>query len=112
MKAPSIQFETLAGEPIIVGRARITPFVRVLRLPFGRNGGIIWNRPIAVSVDTPGQEDQVIGIPDVTRQAQWALLGLSLAVALLFLLIKKIYALTTIPEATYGRDKNPYTNPL
>jgi hypothetical protein len=81
---PLLQFETRAGEPIRVGKTQIVPYAKVLHIPFpGMRGGIIWNRPLAVGVQEPEQEERIIPVPDVTRQAQLTLLGISLVCAVL-----------------------------
>jgi len=78
---PRFQWETLTGEPIIVGDTTVTPNSHVLsiRLPFG---GLVWNRPAAVVVERNGQTER-IAILDVTRLAVWSILALSVAVTLL-----------------------------
>ena len=77
---PRFQWETLTGEPIIVGDTTVTPNSHVLsiRLPFG---GLVWNRPAAVVVERNGQTER-IAILDVTRVVLWSITGLSLAVTL------------------------------
>lgn len=72
-----------------VGDLVITPQSEVLQvqLPFG---GFVWHRPVRVVVEGNGEPEaasgrnaQIIPIPDVTRQALWAILGLSILVNLL-----------------------------
>ncbi|MBE7530804.1 MAG: hypothetical protein HND44_24655 [Chloroflexi bacterium] len=83
-------WETKRGEPVRVGDWVVTPQSQVLavQLPFG---GFVWHRPVSVVVEgygepeaASGRDPQIIPIPDVTRQALWAILGLSLLVNLLF----------------------------
>lgn len=89
-------WETKRGEPVQVGDWVVTPQSQVLavQLPFG---GFVWHRSVSVVVegndepnaasDSPdaasGRNLQFIPIPDVTRQALWAILGLSLLAHLL-----------------------------
>ena len=81
---PLFHLETRTGEPISAGKTKIIPYSKVLHFPFpGIRGGIIWNRPLAVGVQEPEQEERVIPVPDVTRQVLWTLLGISLVCALL-----------------------------
>ena len=69
--------ETRAGEPIRAGRTRLIPFAHTIRLNIpGSAGGLVWNRPTAILTQTPGGEETVLQIRDVTRQAQLTLLGL------------------------------------
>ncbi len=72
-----------------VGDLMVTPQSQVLQvqLPVG---GFVWHRPIGVVVEGNGEPEaalgrdaQIIPIPDVTRQALWAILGLSILVNLL-----------------------------
>lgn len=78
------QVETRAGDPIPVGDMTIVPLAKSYQVRFpGKVGGVIWNRPASVVVQTaPGQE-YVLPIRDVTRQAQIALIGSSLLAGLL-----------------------------
>lgn len=81
-------WETMSGESVRVGEWTITPQSQVLqvRLPFG---GFVWHRPVRVVVERGGsgsvasRTSQTISIPDVTRQALWAILGLSIVINLL-----------------------------
>jgi hypothetical protein len=71
-----LDYETRAGEPIIFGRWMIIPFARPLRIQAPRSlVGLIWNRPSSVTVISAGGQEQVLPVPDVTRQIQIALLG-------------------------------------
>ncbi|MBX3060901.1 MAG: hypothetical protein KF770_30940 [Anaerolineae bacterium] len=81
-------WETKRGEPVQVGDWVVTPQSQVLavQLPFG---GFVWHRPVNVMVEgynesesASGRDLQIIPIPDVTRQALWAILGLSILVNL------------------------------
>ena len=83
-----IQTETRAGETITMGGTKIVPFSKSLRVQIpGLHGGLIWNRPASVLVISSDGHEQIIPIVDVTRQALWALLGVSLAVFPLMMLI-------------------------
>lgn len=78
------QVETRAGEPIPAGDTTIVPLAKSyqFRLP-GKVGGVIWNRPASVVVQTALGQEYILPIRDVTRQAQFALLGGSLLAGLL-----------------------------
>jgi hypothetical protein len=69
-----MQWQTLSGEPVIVGDVTLTPQAQALTIRW-RNGGFVWNRPVAVLVERLGQTER-IPIVDVTRGAQFTLLGL------------------------------------
>ncbi len=68
--------ESQAGQAVQMGEAQIIPFSRSIRLEFpGALGGFIWNRPSSILVKKDDGSEQVLNIPDVTRQVQIALLG-------------------------------------
>jgi hypothetical protein len=69
-----IQWQTFSGEQVIVGDVTLTPQSQALTIRW-RNGGFVWNRPVAVLVERRGQTER-IPVVDVTRMAQFALLGL------------------------------------
>ncbi len=73
-----VRWKTLSGQPVKVGEFVMVPRSQILvvRLP---GSFYVWNRPTAIRVDRHGvQEDH--RIVDVTRLAQLALAGLSVAV--------------------------------
>ncbi|MBN2148158.1 MAG: hypothetical protein JW726_12260 [Anaerolineales bacterium] len=79
-----ITLETRAGEPIKAGDKRLLPMAKVLRLKIpGLNGGLIWNRPASVVVQSADGQEQTLPVRDLTRQAQWLLLGAGILGALL-----------------------------
>jgi hypothetical protein len=91
MTSEFIQMEFSAGDTITTRDGiRITPFSKVIRVRVpGVKGGLIWNRPASVLVETNGAE-RVITIPDPTRTAQWALLGSALLIPLaVWLLVRR-----------------------
>lgn len=83
-----LQVETRAGDPIQAGDTTIVPLAKSyqFRLP-GKAGGVIWNRPASVVVQTALGQEYILPVRDVTRQAQFALLGGSLLVGLLTWLV-------------------------
>jgi hypothetical protein len=86
----SILVETHAGEPIEVGNSKIVPLAKVVRIQKnGWLGGVIWNRPVAVVVQTGDGEEIVIPVRDVTRIAQLAIFGSGLFVILMAWLITR-----------------------
>ena len=81
MTAKLIEIDTKLGEPVRVGENIINPVARVVRvqLPItGIHGGLIWNRPLAVVVKTPGGGEHVLPVRDETRIAQLLWLGAGL----------------------------------
>jgi hypothetical protein len=85
--------ETKGSAPIQFQDKTLTLFSKVFRLQLpGLPGGIIWNRPVSVLVQTNDGREQVLPISDVTRQVAWSLLAASLVSVLmtgLILLIKR-----------------------
>jgi hypothetical protein len=76
---PMIQFATLSSQPIAVGDLQITVRSRALQVRFpGASGGVIWNRPIAVSVYQPDGAVEHLPVRDVTRLMQVAFLACAL----------------------------------
>jgi hypothetical protein len=66
-----IRFSTLSSQPIAVGDLKITVRSRALQVRFpGASGGLIWNRPIAVSVYKPDGRIEHLPVRDVTRLVQ------------------------------------------
>lgn len=87
----SILVETRAGEPIEVGDSKIVPLAKVVRFQKPSwLGGVIWNRPVAVVVQTGNDEERVIPVRDVTRIAQLAIFGSGLFVILMAWLINRM----------------------
>jgi len=81
--APRIARETHVSEPLLAGGREIILQSSVLRLELPPLGGLVWNRPRAVRVRDAGGE-YTLPVHDLTRLAQWALLGgAALAAALL-----------------------------
>jgi hypothetical protein len=72
-----IKWQTVAGEAVTVGDVTVVPQSQALTLRWGRYGGLVWNRPVAVLVERGGQTER-IPIVDVTRAVQLGLLGFCL----------------------------------
>ncbi|HET9589116.1 MAG TPA: hypothetical protein VFO91_10040 [Anaerolineales bacterium] len=90
MPFPLLQIETLTGGPVIVKgtQLRLRSQVLQLQLPAG-NGGLIWNRPVAVLVNTPDGQERILPVRDVTRVTILALLAFSLGGTLLLMLFRR-----------------------
>lgn len=74
--------ETRAANPIEAGPNTLVPLTKVVRVHVpGWLGGVIWNRPIAVVVNT-GDEEQVLPIRDLTRLIQFWIFGSGLLLVL------------------------------
>jgi hypothetical protein len=71
----TFQRQTLSGDPIAIGDVAITPQSQALTISWSR-GGWVWNRPVAILVERGGKVER-IPVVDVTRMAQWVMLGIS-----------------------------------
>jgi hypothetical protein len=82
MLRPFIKVERKASQPIPWGNGHVTVWSRVVRVQFPKlSGGLIWNRPLAISLSSGGGGQQMLPIHDVTRQAQLWLLAAGLLAA-------------------------------
>ncbi len=90
MLTPLLRIETLTGQPINVKgtQLRVRSQVVQLRLPV-ISGGLIWNRPVAVLVQSADGQDRLLPIPDLTRTTVLALTVLGLATAFLLSLFRR-----------------------
>jgi len=87
---PQIRFEIQRGKPVTTGETQITPLTKTFKFPIPAiSGGLVWNRPFAVEVHTAGGEVWSLPVPDVTRQAQIALLAMGLIGVLLIGLVSR-----------------------
>ena len=77
MKSSLLHIETLTSPLITIQDTQyhLRSQLVQLRLP-AVNGGLIWNRPLAVVLRTSDDQEKVVRIPDVTRTAMFALAGL------------------------------------
>jgi len=83
-----IHVETRAGLPVDVGDTQIVPFARLIHLDIpGILGGLTWNRPSSILIKKGNGGEKVLNVPDVTRQAQIAVLGFGLLGGILLSLI-------------------------
>ncbi|MFZ6026699.1 MAG: hypothetical protein ACOYYS_03200 [Chloroflexota bacterium] len=78
------RFENKEGQPVKVGGHLVTPISQNLQITVpGFSGGLVWNRPLAVRVQTADGQQQRIPVPDVTRLVLLAIMGFSLLLALI-----------------------------
>jgi len=70
------EWRTFSGDKIAIGDVTVTPQSQALIVRWP-GGGFVWNRPAAILVERDEGTER-IPIVDVTRLAQWGLLGLSL----------------------------------
>ena len=89
MSTSLLRVETLTGQSIRVKNTEIRVRSQVIhfRLPVA-NGGMIWNRPVAVLVRTSDGQEQILPIPDLTRIAVLTLVGLCFGCMFLLILFR------------------------
>ena len=87
MTKPSdmIKCRTVSGEAVTVADITLTPQSQAVTVRWP-DGGLVWNRPVAVLVERAGQTER-IPIVDVTRVIQLGLFGLSLVFAMVTLIL-------------------------
>ena len=77
------KLELLESAPIMSGDAEVVVRARAVHIPLPfAHGGLIWNRPISVSVRRPGVSELTLPVRDVTRILQLALLVLGVGAGL------------------------------
>jgi len=87
----SISIKKSSGSPISAGKMELIPVSQavVVRTP-GQANGLIWNRPVAIQVQVPGEEMQVLPVYDYTRLAQLLIFGTGLlGSTLIWLILRK-----------------------
>ena len=79
----------VTGEPLQANGLTITPVSRALtvQLP-GMIGGLVWNRPAGIRVNTTGLSGNETFIPivDTTRILVWGIAAIGLASAIAFMI--------------------------
>lgn len=87
-----INVEIRAGRPIEAGKRTITPFAQSVQFNLPAwNGGLIWNRPVSILVQAEDGQEEVISIPDVTRQTIWAFCGASLVLMVISWILVQLF---------------------
>ena len=78
-----VQLENRVGKPIKAGPYKIVPIEKSLQWqPPGMRAFMFWRKPSSVVVQHPDGSDEVLEIPDVTRQAQISLVSIALILML------------------------------
>ena len=79
-----------SGRPVEHYGRRLTPEHLVIHLQFpGTQGGLIFNRPIAVRVEEQGQPPTLLPVINYTRLGQILLAGVGLLASFLFVTWRK-----------------------
>jgi hypothetical protein len=77
-----VRIQKNVGPAVTVGDVTVTPLSQavLVRLPFA---AFVWHRPTGVLVERAGVTERV-PVPNVTRAIIWGLLGLGLAISVVF----------------------------
>jgi len=86
----AVRWQTYTGDPITAGDIRLRPQSQALVIRAGQGFGFVWNRPVAVLVEH-GEAIERIPIVDVTRVAQFAMLGLGSVLAMLVITLTALF---------------------
>jgi len=90
MQNSILRIETLTGPAITIQDTQVHLRSQIVQLRFSRiNGGVIWNRPVAVVVRTLEGKEKIVPIPDPTRYAMLTLSGLCFIGMLLLISLKR-----------------------
>ena len=85
-----LQLENHVNKPIKVGQYEIVPIEGTLQFqPPGMRGFFFWRKPSSLVVQHPDGSDEVLDIPDITRQAQISLVSFALIFSLVIWLIDR-----------------------
>lgn len=85
-----IQLENRVGKPIKAGPYKIIPIEGSLQLqPPGMWAFLFWRKPSSIVVQHPDGSDQILEVPDITRQAQILLVSIALIFSSVVWLISK-----------------------
>ena len=80
MQTPIFRIEIRNSSPVTIQDAQIYFRSQVVQLRFpAGNGGLIWNRPVAIVVRAFDGQETIVPIVDVTRMVMLTLAGLSFA---------------------------------
>jgi hypothetical protein len=83
-----IQLENRVGKPIKAGPYKLIPVEGSLQVqPPGMRAFLFWRKPASVVVQHPDGSDEILEIPDITRQAQISLVSIAMIFSLVVWLI-------------------------
>ena len=93
MQTSLLRIETLTSLPITIQDTQLHVRSQLVQLRFPTvNGGVIWNRPVAVVVRTLDGEEKIISISDMTRIAILTLAGLCFTGMFVLMFFRRIKA--------------------
>ena len=90
MQIPILRIVTRNSSPIAIRDAQLYVRSQLVQLRFPVvNGGLIWNRPVAIVVRTFNGQETIVPIFDVTRTVMLTLAGLSLTAMFVLMFLRR-----------------------
>ena len=90
MQTSLFRIETRDSSPITIRDAQIYVRSQVVQLRFPAvDGGLIWNRPVAIVVRAFDGQETIVPIVDLTRMVVLTLAGLSFAAMFVLRLLRR-----------------------
>ena len=90
MQTSILRIETLTSPPVTIQDTQLHVRSQLVQLRFPTiNGGLIWNRPVAVVLRTLDGQEKIVPISDVTRTAMFTLAGLCVTGLFVLLILRR-----------------------
>jgi hypothetical protein len=90
MQTSILRIETRTSPPIMIPDGQLYVRSRLVQLRFPpANGGLIWNRPVAIVVRPLNGQEKVFPVFDMTRIAVFTLAGICFTSILAFTFLKR-----------------------
>ena len=90
MQTSILRIETHTSPPIEIPDGQLHVRSRLVQLRFPpANGGLIWNRPVAIVVRPLNGQEKVIPVLDITRIVVFTLAGICFTGILTFMFLKR-----------------------
>ena len=85
-----LHIETRSSPPITIQDAQVSVHSQVVKLRFPIvNGGLIWNRPVAIRIRTADGREKIAPIADVTRTVTFTLVGLCFTTLFVLMVLRR-----------------------
>ena len=89
METSLLRIETHTSPPVTTPDGQIYVRSQVVQVRFPAiNGGLIWNRPVAVALRQLNGQEKIVPVLDITRIILLTLAGLSLTSVLIFIFLR------------------------
>jgi hypothetical protein len=85
-----LHIERRSSPPITIQDTRVSVHSQVVKLWFPIvNGGLIWNRPVAIRIRTADGRERIAPIADVTRTVTFILVGLCFTAMFVVMVLRR-----------------------